>query len=194
MAKNKSGEEVFVEVPGYEGLYEISNLGRIKKIYKSGETIRKIKHKDFALSRDGTKTWFRTGKVILSLFLGPCPEGYHVVRVSDDKTDNSVSNFEYVRRQHKDKEGKGYTSKYRGVNKVSKNRYRVRFQPIGTNKKRIDLGLYPTEEEAAEIYKQAEAVGDKITNENKSELIKGLSVGKRRKESDKPKKQRKSKK
>ena len=47
-------EEIWKDVKGYEGLYEVSNLGRIKSAQRSGTTggIRKLNKNKYGLLED----------------------------------------------------------------------------------------------------------------------------------------------
>jgi hypothetical protein len=94
--------EVWRDVPGYEGLYQVSNLGRIKRLFCNGnENFLQGKHdKDgyitVILSRKQTKKYCRLHRLIAKAFI-PNPGGKAEVNHKDrNKRNNEVSNLEWV--------------------------------------------------------------------------------------------------
>lgn len=96
-------DEQWRPVNGYEGLYEVSSLGRVKslnynhtgreKILKSG------KHRDgylqVDLCKNGKRKMFRVHRLVAEAFL-PNHEGLpEVNHRNEDKTNNCVSNLEW---------------------------------------------------------------------------------------------------
>lgn len=97
-------------VRGYEGLYEISNLGRVRSLdrYVTGkdDTQRKIKgimikptldragYTKVHLSVDNKKTMFRVHKLVAEHFIEKPLEGeWWVNRKDGDRTNNRVDNL-----------------------------------------------------------------------------------------------------
>ncbi len=162
--------EIWKDVKGYEGLYQVSNLGRIKSLPRSwfsGRSKKIIKtHTGFIL-RPGTN---RGGYLIAQLTKDGVKKGYSVHRlvienfthkshliidhINGVKTDNRLVNLRYC--TNRENQGfdnvkrKNDTSKYQGVgfHKSSK-KWRAR---IFFNKKSIYLGVFLTEEDAAVAY------------------------------------------
>lgn len=103
-------EEIWKDIPGYEGLYRASNLGRIKRISflhgKSQKQIKKekilkpIRNKNgyyyITLSKNGSKQ-YRLHRIILLTFL-PTIDSYklQVNHKNGNKNDNSLKNLEWV--------------------------------------------------------------------------------------------------
>jgi NUMOD4 motif/HNH endonuclease len=106
-----SGEEWRPAV-GYDGLYEVSNLGRIKSCTKyipnlltGGESARPPKlmktavdrggHHHLSLTKDGVAKNVFLHHVVARAFLGPCPDGYQTLHRDDDKEDNRAEALYY---------------------------------------------------------------------------------------------------
>lgn len=101
------GEE-WRPVVGYEGRYEVSNLGRVRSLDRiiTEKTGRKRKRKGQILSptvmRNGYASIYlpvRKMKYVHALvaeaFLGPRPNGYDVMHLNGKRTDNVLSNLRY---------------------------------------------------------------------------------------------------
>ena len=111
--------EDWKEVRGYEGLYAVSSLGRVKRI--SGalwkhrvirtERILKshwngVRYPDVCLyNRNGKKKTFCVHQVVASAFLGEncccptCGNSLEINHKNGNKKDNRASNLEYVTRK-----------------------------------------------------------------------------------------------
>lgn len=99
-------------VPGYEGLYEVSDHGRVRSLdrivvrsdgtkspYPGKLFILQVQEKSgyvmTGLSRGGKKRTFDVHRLVASAFLGPCPEGMEVCHNNGDPTDNRAGNLRY---------------------------------------------------------------------------------------------------
>lgn len=104
--------EKWKAIVGYEGFYEISNQGRVRSVDRviehpaKGPTRRKGKELSPAtnwkgylhinLCREGKMTPGIIHRLVLSAFVGPCPDGHECNHISGDKTDNRIQNLEWV--------------------------------------------------------------------------------------------------
>lgn len=101
-------EEEWRDVPGYEDYYRVSDSGRIKitrsrKRFKAG-TILSAKrcgkdYRSISLCVDGHQKRYYIHRLVLLAFEGECPPGHEVNHKNGDKSDNRVSNLEYVTHQ-----------------------------------------------------------------------------------------------
>lgn len=83
-------EEIWKDVVGYEGLYQVSNLGRIKRDkLKKPELINKGYYR-VSLSKDGTVRRYFVHRLVAEAFI-PNPEKYPIVNHKDlNPLNNSI--------------------------------------------------------------------------------------------------------
>lgn len=105
--------ERWLPVVGYEGCYEVSDLGRVRSVdrYVKGKgdsvryrpskmmRLRKYNHRwRVTLSKNGKKRMHNVHQLVLAAFIGPCPVGQvcmHITSVTPEVCDNSLSNLKY---------------------------------------------------------------------------------------------------
>ena len=95
----KQISETFLSVPGYEGYYEISNLGNIKSL-RSGKLLKQASNKDgykfVCLAKDGKSRSYGVHRLVALAFL-PNPENLPEVNHKDESHDNNcVENLEWI--------------------------------------------------------------------------------------------------
>lgn len=90
-------------VVGYEGLYEVSNLGRMKDLNRNGKAvIMRLSAKNgqyikvVLVGWDGKKRWYRVHRLVAYAFLGEPLEGQtQVNHINTNRQDNRVENLEW---------------------------------------------------------------------------------------------------
>lgn len=108
-------EEIWKDIRGYEGLYQVSNLGRVKSVGRCitknyGGNIRPFLLKDkilrpcfdgkkhyvhVNLSKDGIVTTYNIHRLVAIAFI-PNPYGYlEINHIDENKTNNRVDNLEW---------------------------------------------------------------------------------------------------
>lgn len=111
--KNQTMEikmEKWRDIPGYEGLYQASDLGKIKSLEKYVNnrykdvyreerilkpSISKGGYKRVVLTKDGTKKYIAVHRLIAMTFI-PNPDNFPQINHKDeDKQNNCVSNLEW---------------------------------------------------------------------------------------------------
>jgi hypothetical protein len=98
-----STREVWLPVVGYEGYYEVSDLGRVRSLRRRGteETIMSTRvepHRGYSaidLRRNNRRKRFFVHRLVAEAFLGPKPPGMQTRHLNDMKGDNRLLNLEY---------------------------------------------------------------------------------------------------
>ena len=165
-------QEEFRSVPGYEGLYEVSNFGNVKSLEREflikGKYPAIVKEKILrqslngsgyylvSLYKDGKRKPFMLHTLVAMTFLGHKPDGYKIVvdHIDNNKLNNNLTNLQLIsQRDNSSKDKKNGTSQYSGVTwHKATNKWRSQIR-IGD--KRKQLGLFISEEEAHEVYQNA---------------------------------------
>lgn len=105
-------EEKWKDILGYEGLYQISNLGRVKSLERTDSLNRIVEEKILKprkdkggylmvnLSKDGKLKTFKVHRLVALHFL-PNPNNYtEVNHIDENKENNAVSNLEWCDRKY----------------------------------------------------------------------------------------------
>jgi HNH endonuclease/NUMOD4 motif len=91
--------ERWLPIIGYEGLYFISNLGRVRSTHRGGAiraTPLVAGYPSLFLSKDGVKTFFYVHILVATMFIGPRPVGKEVAHGNGASRDASLSNLRYA--------------------------------------------------------------------------------------------------
>ena len=143
--------EEFRDVIGYEGLYQVSNLGRVKSFRNPKERILKpsITNSGYAqviLYKSGFKKNISVHQLVAMAFLNHTPCGHELVvdHINDNKLDNRFENLQLISNRENTCRTQGnYSSKYKGVsfNKLS-NKWIAYIKIDGKHRR---LGLFTCE-------------------------------------------------
>jgi hypothetical protein len=176
--------EVWKDIVGYEGLYEVSNLGNVKSLPKEWISACKRKHDGILLKKTinnrGTG-YYQVGltnnkirktrtihQLVAEAFLNHNPCGYKLVidHINNNTLDNRVENLQIItQRENAYKNQVSYSSNYKGVFMGCKKykskktgeikKYKYISSQINIDGKIIRLGTYKTEEDAHLAYQNA---------------------------------------
>lgn len=113
--------EIWKDIPGWEGLYQVSNLGRVKslpKIRRNGTGLIQLKerilrpgkcptgHLNVNLHLPGKARSIQIHRLVLLAFVGPCPPGMECRHHPDpDPSNNRLDNLSWGTKkdQYKDR-------------------------------------------------------------------------------------------
>ena len=155
--------ETWKDIKGYEGLYQVSDLGRIKRFVKDkkGRVLKPSAGKggyiNVNLSKNGVSITKTIHTLVAITFLNHIPNGYKglvVDHVNNIKSDNRLSNLQLItQRQNTSKDKKGFTSKYTGVSWHKKSEKWI--SRIVINGKVKYIGCFHNELDAHKAYQKA---------------------------------------
>lgn len=162
--------EFWKDIENYEGLYQVSDQGRVRSLERSverrGKGLLKIKGKIISsrpkdgeycrliLHRDGVKSGRTVHKLVAEAFLDKpdCLERIAVDHINNIKTDNRLCNLQYITyRENNSKDKKEGSSKHTGVY-IFKGKIKAQ---IKINNSSISLGIFDSEYLASEAYQMA---------------------------------------
>lgn len=95
--------EIYKDIEGYEGLYQVSNLGRIKSLSRFQSTTERILkpvinsrgYSVVTLSKNNIHKIFSISRLVAGLFIANPENKPEVNHISGIKSDNSISNLEW---------------------------------------------------------------------------------------------------
>ena len=96
--------EIWIDIPDFIGIYQVSSLGKFKSLDRINAVGRKLKGKPLRFGKSGdylTVVLYKNGqrktylvhRIVWSAFNGPIPEGMTVNHINEDKTDNRLENL-----------------------------------------------------------------------------------------------------
>lgn len=108
-------EERWLDIPGYEGLYQVSDLGAVRSLPRTAKRARGVakvggfimkpilarsskgndlRHK-YGLSKNGKRRQVHAAWLVALAFIGPRPEGHYVCHNDGDCLNDRLSNLRY---------------------------------------------------------------------------------------------------
>lgn len=105
--------ELWLPVVGYEGRYDVSDSGRVRSkarfvdyvdgrtgsrpelILKPTKNVRTGGRYIGMVDSAGRRKFHKLARVVLTAFIGPCPEGLESLHWDDDKDNNRLSNLRW---------------------------------------------------------------------------------------------------
>ena len=96
-------KEIWLPIPGYEGLYEVSSQGQVRSLPRWTVKRRILKHHlthdgypRLMLSKNSLRRMFTVHRLVAVAFLGPPPDGMQVNHKDGNKLNSVLDNLEYV--------------------------------------------------------------------------------------------------
>lgn len=153
-ATNDALEE-WKDVPGYEGLYKVSSLGRVFSL-RTERMLKPFKHNKgylhVSLHKDKNGRIHRVHRLVVDAFIGLDPN-VPVNHIDKNVQNNALSNLEAS--NVRENTTHGHDRKFTGTKIDRKCKSRPWRAVIEIDNKGICLGFYKTQEEAHEAYKTA---------------------------------------
>lgn len=151
--------EIWADIKGYEGIYQVSSLGRVKNA--KGKVLQPTDnghgYKIVKLYRNSTRKNAYVHRIVAETFIPKTAQASEINHIDRNKANNAVQNLEWVTHSQNMLEMRGveqfkkHTSiygKYIYYNPKTK-KFRVMFPGYGRGKKR-HIGCYSTLEQALE--------------------------------------------
>lgn len=90
--------ELWRDIKGYEGLYQVSNLGRVRSMLYGKVRILKPEKTRWGylrvnLYKNGKNIHYSIHKLVWETFNGSVPDDYEINHINEDKTDNRLENL-----------------------------------------------------------------------------------------------------
>lgn len=135
-------EEIWRPIPGYEGLYEVSNTGQVRSLDKfdslgvfwEGKLLSKLKVRGYfmvKLRKDGIQKMCSVHRLVAQAFIPNTLDLPQVNHKDEDKTNNNVTNLEWCTAKYNMNYG---TARERTINTKIKKGY-VKEENVGLSKK-----------------------------------------------------------
>lgn len=102
-------DEVWKDIEGYEGLYQVSSLGKVRSLPRnttSGKILKPITHKNgylfVVLCKDGKAKLYKVHRLVALAFVPNDDPQYkiEVNHINEKKNDNRVSNLEWCTKSY----------------------------------------------------------------------------------------------
>ena len=166
-------QEIWKDIPNYEGLYQVSNFGNVKSLerYVKGKVENRLQKENIlskrlvgdignqyyavTLCNNKNRKQVKVSVLVAMAFLNHIPNGYvgfTVDHIDNNPLNNDVNNLQVItKRENSSKDKKGI-SKYTGVTFNKKtNKWRSQIWINGKNK---TLGSFDDELEAHRVYQK----------------------------------------
>jgi len=97
--------ERWLPMVDYEGWYDISDHGRVKRVRIGNNTFigrilkprpQKAGYLTIVVHKNSVRATYLIHRLVAAAFIGPCPDGKQVNHIDGDKTNNRRENLEYV--------------------------------------------------------------------------------------------------
>lgn len=169
-------QEIWKDIEGFEGLYQVSNLGRVKSVRRvimrrngQPQTVRerirtlvpnKFGHLAVALYKDGAETPYLVHVLVLTAFHGKPPEGMECRHYPDrNPANNRIDNLRWGTRQENQLDRNIHGTSNSGERQWSS---KLKAEDVRRIKELYETGLY-TKKQIGKMYGVAQSHVSNIT-------------------------------
>lgn len=95
--------EIWKPVIGYEGLYEVSNLGNIRNVVTNTlkkQTITNWGYLSVTLFKNNKGKTIKVHRIVMLAFVGEVSKDVEINHINEIKTDNRLTNLEYCTHEY----------------------------------------------------------------------------------------------
>lgn len=92
-------EEIWKNIKGYEGIYQVSNFGRVKNVNRDKILSTRYDEKGYCTSnlfKNGYGKNFRNHRLVYESFIGEIPQELEIDHINTIRSDNRVENLRVV--------------------------------------------------------------------------------------------------
>ena len=92
-------EEIWKDIKGYEGLYQVSNLGRVKNVKRNkvlSKRLNKLGYDSALLFKNGVGVNHGVHRLVYEAFVDKIPKGLEIDHININPTDNRLENLRLV--------------------------------------------------------------------------------------------------
>lgn len=153
-------EEIWKDVKGYEGLYQVSNLGRVLSLNYNGTKTNRILKKridtngyvQYALYKNKKRKDFFAHQLVGMAFVeNPNPEVYQIINHKDEDTTNNIwTNLEWCNNEYNC--NYGTRNKRIKIKNTGKKRTQKTLKKMSESRQKKTYYQYNSESELVNIY------------------------------------------
>lgn len=154
--------EIWKEVKGYEGLYEVSNIGNLRSLPRAttkGKLLKTSITQGYVCCgvwKNGIGKMIKVHRLVAESFLENTNNSPHVNHIDGNKLNNDFNNLEWVSPRenttHRSSNKSNKKSKYPGVSYAERKGKKYWVSYCTKNGKNHHLGSFKSEEEARQKY------------------------------------------
>jgi hypothetical protein len=152
--------EIWKDIPDYEGIYRVSNLGNVKSLKYGKERILvggidSHGYNIVSLLKNGYQKTKKVHQLVVMTFLGHNPNGHKIVvdHIDNNKLNNRLDNLQLITNRENSSKDRKSTSEYTGVSWYKRdNKWRAQIKIHG---KRKHLGYFGNKHDAHLAYQKA---------------------------------------
>src|SRR5258706_2833112 len=103
-----TAQEHWRDIPGYDGLYKVSDLGNVWSIKNNRFLRQNINNTYLRVQLFKNNSWKRPSvhSLVMLAFIGPRPDEYQVDHINCVRTDNRLTNLRYLHHSENQSQGR----------------------------------------------------------------------------------------